>query len=528
MTVNASTDAAVIRRERFTLIAAILASGMVSIDGSALNFVQLAIQRDFNADFSAIAWVINGYALVLAALILVGGALADLYGRRRMFMIGVGVFAASSLACAFAPSVEWLTLARIVQGVGGALVIPGSLANITAVFPEAKRAGAIGVWSTFSTLMVIAGPVIGGQFGGIGFWRGIFLINVPIALITLYLLSKTPETRAAGANPPDVIGALLATLGLGSLTFGLTEAGLLGLGNPLVVGTIGLGTAALAAFLFTETRVSHPMMPLSLFRNRVFAGTNLLTFLLYSGLGVIPVFMPLNLIAVQGYPSQLAAFVPLPMILTLALFSRYAGAIVGRFGYRLPLIVGPFISGVGFFLYGVPGLTAGPADYFTSYFPGILTLGIGLGITVAPLTATVMASAPAGMAGTASGVNNAVARTANVLAIAVATAVSIALFTTGVSRIAAEFALEPAAAAALMAEAPRLADAQVPDAVPDAQREAVFDALHAEFLVAFRAITWGLAVLAWLSALAAFVFVRGPQVERPPSPQPVGAVAAVE
>ncbi len=494
--------------ERFTLIATILASSMAFIDGSALTIVQAIMQRDFNADYTLVAWVINGYNLMLAALILVGGSLGDHYGRKRVFMVGIGVFTAASLACALAPDVGFLIVARIVQGIGGALMIPGSLSLISAVFPAERRGAAIGIWSSAGALMVIAAPILGGLFASADNWRGVFYINLPIALIALVALTRVPESRSQGmAKSLDIPGALLVTLGLAGITYGFTEAPVQGWSQPLVVASLVVGVAALIAFVWVEARSPAPMMPLRLFRVPAFAGTNLLTLFLYAGLALIGTFTPLNLIEIQRYPPEVASLSLLPLALSLIILSSFMGGLVARVGARPLLTIGPAIAGVGMFLLGVPEVTGGAGEYWTTFFPGSLLLGIGMGITVAPLTTTVMNSAPSEMSGTASGINNAVSRAAGVLAIAIFTALALATFAGAVSSRTADLAISEDAQAQISEESAKLANARAPESLSADEQIVVNDAFRLSFVDSYRLIAWGSAALAFLGAAMGWVFV---------------------
>jgi EmrB/QacA subfamily drug resistance transporter len=494
--------------ERWTLAAAILGSGMAFIDGAALSIVQLTLQSDFAANYNLIAWVVNGYNLMLAALILVGGSLGDIYGRKRIFSFGIILFAGASLACGAAPTIELLIAARIIQGIGGALMVPGSLSLISSVFPPDRRGTAIGLWSMFGALMVILGPLLGGQFAALNFWRGVFFINLPIAAIALYGLRHIPETRDLNARRLDLPGAALITLALAGITYGFTEAPAQGFGSPLVLITLIGGIAALIAFIIVESRTAQPMVPLGLFRSRMFVGTNLLTFFLYSGMGVLPVFFSLNLLRAQAYSPQMAALALLPLALAIVALSRIMGGLVARVGARPLLTIGPAIAGLGFFLFSLPGITEGEGAYLTTYFPAVLIFGIGMGITVAPLSTSVMNSAPSASSGTASGINNAVSRTAGVLAVAIFSALAVGVFGSALVTAAAPLNLEPATLDALRAEAPRLADAAVPESVPVVLQGAADLAIRGAFVEVFRVVAWGAALMAWLGALAALLFVR--------------------
>jgi len=392
---------------RWILFATILASSMAFIDGSALNVALPSLQADLQASGAQLLWIVNAYMLMLAALILVGGSLGDKLGRKKVFMIGIGLFLLASLACGLAPTVALLIGARVVQGVGGALMIPGSLAIISASFGDDRRGRAIGTWSAATTLVTIAGPLLGGFLADNGLWRGVFLINIPLGVAALLvLLFKVPESRDEQAAPGiDYLGAALASLGLAGLTYGFISAPQLGFGDPLVFGTLLGGVIALAAFVLVEARSRHPMMPLQLFRSRTFSGANLLTLFLYGGLSVGIFFLSLNLVQAQGYSQSLAGLAFTPLAVLISVLSRLAGGLADRFGPRLPLIVGPSLAGLGFLLFAFVGLTAGPPSYWTTFFPGILLFGIGMAITVAPLTAAVMGALPSHYAGTASGIN---------------------------------------------------------------------------------------------------------------------------
>lgn len=490
----------------WVLFATILASSMAFIDSSALGVALPALQTDLNASGSDLLWIVNSYALVLAALILVGGALGDRLGRKRVFGIGIVIFAAASLLCGLAPNAGLLIAARALQGVGGALMVPGSLALISANFADAERGKAIGTWSALSTITTILGPGLGGVLAGAGLWRGVFFINLPLAAIALMALTRVPESRDEHATAPlDYPGALLATLGLAGLTYGLIEAPGRGWGDLLVVASLLVGVAALVGFVVVEARSTHPMMPLSLFRSRVFSGANLLTLFLYAALSGMLFFLPLNLVQVQGYPESLAGLASLPMALLLALLSRRTGALADRFGPRLPLTIGPAIAGAGFAAFAYPGLTGGPADYWTSFFPGLLLLGVGMAITVAPLTTAVMGAVDQEHAGVASGINNAVARAAGVLAVAVMGVLALLLFAGALDRQTAAAGLPEPTRAALAAEADKLAGAMPPEDLAPAETTLAQRAVGLAFVDTFRILAWVGAGLAWLSAALAFV-----------------------
>ncbi len=500
--------------ERWILFASILASSMAFIDGSALNVALPSLQADLQASGAQLLWIVNAYLLMLAALILVGGSLGDKLGRKKIFMIGITLFLLASLACGLAPTIAFMLSARVLQGIGGALMIPGSLAIISASFADDRRGRAIGTWSAATTLVTIAGPLLGGFLADAGLWRGIFLINIPLGIAALIVLFfKVPESRDQAASPSiDYLGAASASLGLASLTYGFISAPRLGFGHPLVLGTLLGGVVALVAFVFVEARSDHPMMPLGLFRSRTFSGVNLLTLFLYGALSVGLFFLSLNLVQAQNYSQSLAGLAFTPFAVLISILSRLTGGLADRYGPRLPLIAGPALAGLGFLLFAFVGLTPGPASYWTTFFPGILIFGIGMAITVAPLTTAVMGALPAHYAGTASGINNAVSRTAGVLALAIVGALALFVFASALDRRTATLGLPAPAIAALQADSARLGATNVPAGVTPEQSDAIRQAIRLAFVDVYRVVMLVCAGMAWLSAAMAALLVRGKHV----------------
>jgi EmrB/QacA subfamily drug resistance transporter len=494
------------RVERWVLVASILGSSMAFIDGTVVNVALPTLQEALGATAAEVQWVVESYALVMAALLLLGGALGDKMGRRRVFAIGVGLFAAASFACALAPSIAWLILGRAVQGLGAALLVPGSLALIGACIPPERRGRAIGRWSAVSAATAGIGPLLGGWLVQEGSWRAIFWLNLPIAVVTLFVtLNYVPETRDPDARRLDFTGAGLVTLGLAGLVFGLLEAPRFGFGHPLIIAALSVGVLLLTAFVTVEARSTHPMLPLDLFRSRTFSGANLLTLMLYAAMGGTLYFLPFDLIQVHHYPPAAAGAALMPLIVLISVLSTWAGRLVDRFGARGPLIVGPLIAGLGFVLLSLPG-TSG--DYWSTFFPGIAVLGLGMAVTVAPLTTTVMGAVEAERAGLASGINNTVSRAASLLSIAVFGIVAYHRFNQALGQRLNALGIPPGVQQLLANERKKLAAAAVPPSLPAGVRSAVRAAIESSFVDAFRVIMWLSAALAVGGAVFAWRLIR--------------------
>ncbi len=494
---------------RWVLAAAILASSMAFIDSTALNVALPVLQKDLQASGGQLLWIVNAYLLMLAALILVGGSLGDRLGRKKVFMAGITLFLLGSLACGLSPSVEFIIAARVLQGIGGAVMIPGSLAIITTFFDAGQRGQAIGTWSAATTIVTVAGPVLGGFLANIGFWRGVFLINILIGVFALLLTYlHVPESRdELETGKIDYLGAFLAALALAGLAYGFISAPAYSFSDRRVYGALITGVAALLLFVLREARVENPMMPLKVFKSSTFSGANLLTLFLYAGLYGFSFFFSLNLVQVQGYNPSLAGFSFLPFSILLASLSRLAGSWADLHGPRWLLIIGPFLAGVGFLLMGFTGLTNGPQDYWRTFFPGVVALGLGMGITVAPLTTAVMNAVDTHLAGTASGINNAVARTAGVLAIAVLGSVALTVFSNALQSRSAEINLSEPARQELMAQAQNLGATHVPTQVQAENKTAVQQSIDLAFADTFQVIMFICTGLAWLSALMATLLI---------------------
>jgi MFS family permease len=454
---------------RAVLVATILASSMVFIDSSAVNVALPVLQREFGATAAQAQWVVESYALFLSALLLLGGVLGDRYGRKRIFLIGTILFAATSLWCGLSPSIEMLIAARAAQGVAGALLTPASLAIISAAFAdETERGMAIGTWSGFTAITSALGPVLGGWLVENVSWRWVFFINLPLAAVVVFVaLHGVPESRDEQAEGLDIPGAILATVGLGALVFGLIEGPVRGWGDPLVLASLVVGVVGLVAFVAVERRVASPMLPLSLFRSSTFSGVNLLTLLLYGAFGGALFWLPFNLIQVQA---------------------------------------------VAFVLFALPGVGG---SYWATFFPAAVVLGVGMAITVPPLTTAVMTAVEERQAGTASGINNAVARTASLIAIALFGIVVTTVFDRQLDdRLDAIPNLDPPVRAAVEAQSADLAAAQPPAEADTETAAAIETAIDTSFVAGFRVAMLVAAAMSLLGAGIAWRMVAGKEDER--------------
>ena len=490
---------------RWVLVATTLASSMAFIDSTVVNVALPALQTNLNATIVDVQWVIEAYSLLLSALLLVGGSLGDHYGRRRVFLIGVALFAVASTWCGLAPDIHQLIVARAAQGLGAALLVPGSLAIISSSFSENERGRAIGTWSGFSAITTAVGPVIGGWLIEHLSWRAIFFINVPIAIAIVFIsLRCVPESADKESKGLDWLGAILVTFGLGALIYGLIESSQLGFGDRSVLTALTAAVALLALFLIIEARISNPMLPLALFRSRTFTGANLLTCLLYGALGGSLFFLPLNLIQVQHYSATAAGAAFLPFILIIFLLSRWAGGLVEKYGSKIPLVIGPLIAAVGFALFMLPGVNAG---YWQTFFPAVAVLGTGMAVSVAPLTTTVMNSVVPNRVGIASGVNNAIARGAGLLAIAVLGIVMLHSFNNALDRRLTDASVPPPVWQSLKNQRTKLAAASLPDGLDQMTQQVIGQTIAESFVHSFRLIMGIGATLAALSAVVAWLFI---------------------
>jgi EmrB/QacA subfamily drug resistance transporter len=486
------------RSRPWVLAATILGSSMAFIDSTAVNVALPALQSNLHATVVDVQWVIESYGLFLSALILVGGALGDSVGRRALFLLGVAGFAVASAGCGFSSSIPSLLGWRSVQGIAAAFLVPGSLAIVSSSFDEKSRGKAIGTWAGFTTVTTAVGPVVGGWLIEHASWHWVFFINLPLAAIVLVIsLWHLPESRSSDTRSLDWLGAAVATLGLAALVYGFLESSILGWTHPRVVGSLIVGVGSLVAFLFVEKTVRTPLLPLELFESASFSGANLLTLFLYAAVGIFFFVFPLNLIQIQKYSATATGAAALPMILLMFLLSRWSGGLIIRYGPRVPLIVGPLIAAAGFLLFAVPDVRA---RYWTAFFPAFVVLGLGMAISVAPLTTVVMNSVPQERAGTASGINNTVARVAGVLAVAVLGAVMAEAFAHSLRQSLASLTLNPSVVYQLESNVAKLGSLDAPPGVDSSTAAAIRSAIADAFVFGFRLIVLLCAVLAIASA----------------------------
>jgi EmrB/QacA subfamily drug resistance transporter len=494
----------------WVLLATILASSMAFIDSTVVNVALPALQNTFGAGVVGVQWVVESYGLALAALILVGGSMGDLFGRRRMFLFGVVLFTIASVACGLSSSITQLIAARTIQGIGAAFLVPGSLALISSSFGERERGRAIGTWSGSTAITTAIGPVLGGWLIEHLSWRWAFFLNVPLAVAVLVTsFWCVPESRSRQHERIDWPGAIAATLSLTGLTFAFIESTRLGWQSPVVIVSLLVGVAATFAFQRVERSAAAPMVPLSLFQSPAFRGANLQTFSLYAAFGIFFFLLPLDLIQVQQYSATMAGAAMLPMILIVFVLSRWSGGLVGRYGARLPLIVGPVIAAFGFLLFSVPSIGG---SYWSTFFPAVVVLGLGMAVSVAPLTTVIMESVDQDRVGTASGINNAVARVASLLAIAVLGVVMVTAFREQLNHHLAAVTMPPGVRTELQSNAGRLAALKAPSAVDQQTVAGIEDSIVSSFVFSFRLVMWICAALALASAAIASRMIPAPSI----------------
>lgn len=498
------------RAAPWVLAATILGSSITFIDGTVVNVALPVLQRELSTDIVGTQWIVEAYSLMLSALILVGGSLGDRLGRRRVFSAGLVLFALASAACGLAQTTAHLITARAVQGVGAAMLVPGSLAIISASFSKERRGRAIGTWSGFTSIAAGAGPVLGGWLIENVSWRWIFFINLPLAALVLLITWRhVPESRDEEAGERvDIVGATAATLGLGGVVYGLLESGVRGFTDARVAASLTIGVVLLVLFVFVERRRGkRAMMPLTLFRSKTFAGANLLTLFLYGALSGLMFFLPFNLIQIQGYSATAAGAALLPFVLTMFVLSRWAGGLVESFGAKLPLVIGPVVAGAGLALFALPGVDTG--SYWKSFFPAVLLMSLGMAASVAPLTTAVMGAVDERHAGIASGVNNAVSRTAGLISIAALGIVMTGAFARNFQARVQAIDLPAETRAALGAQTSRLTMVSPPEESNVETRQAIERAAKESFVGGFRVVILICAALTLASALSALLLIEG-------------------
>ena len=496
----------------WVLAASIIGSAMAFIDGSVVSVALPVLQKDFGVAVSTAQWVVEAYALFLSALLLVGGALADRFGRRRLFVIGAVVFAAASLACALAPTAAALIAARAIQGVGAALLVPASLAMLGAAFSDEERGRAVGTWSAGTSIAMAIGPAMGGWLVQAISWRSVFLVNLPLAAAVIWIAQRrVPESRSAESGPLDVTGAVLATSGLALLVFGLIEAPTAGWTSPNAWAPLAAGAIGLAAFVAVELREKHPMVPIGFFRKMTFTAANLLTFFLYAALAILFFFLPFVLIQARGYSPAAAGVAVLPLVLIVSAGSRYAGAIADRIGPRLPLTVGPAVIAAGFVLFVI---LPSKGSYAATVLPGLAVVGVGLAITIAPLTTTILNCVEQDEQGAASGINNAVARVAGLLAVAVLGIAATGAFNRAVDRRLDAAHVSESTRERFAPERGRLGAARPPSGSSPAEKQAIEEGIAEGLESAFRVIGVLGAGLSLLAAGCGALGVRQPAPAR--------------
>jgi EmrB/QacA subfamily drug resistance transporter len=512
------------RQKRLALMACIVGSAIVFIDGTVVNVALPAIRNDLDAGLADQQWIVEAYLLTLGSLILIGGSLSDLFGRRRVFALGTALFGLTSFLCAVAPSSELLVAARGLQGIAGALLVPSTLATIVAIFPEAERGRAIGTWTAWSGISTVIGPLAGGVLIDVASWRWVFALNLLPVAATLYLIATAlPESLDERQEHVhvDVLGAILCALGLAGPVFALIEQPTYGWGDPLVFVPLLLGLGFFAAFIVQEQRSPEPMLPLSLFKRRNFAAGNLATLTIYAGLGAALFFLTLFLQETAGYSALEGGVALMPLTIMMFFLSSRFGALADRYGPRFFMSAGPLIAGVGLLLLL---MVDRDADYVTQVLPGLTLFGLGLSMAVAPLTATVLGDADERQAGIASGVNNAIARVAGLLAIAALGAVVSAQFVSSVDSNLSGKQLSRAGQDAVADAKGRPLTGAVPASVPAAERPTLEDAFKDASVKAFRVGIGIGGALVILGGIVSAVGIRNPRRKVAAAECPGGAI----
>jgi len=499
------------KREKWILAATIIASTMAFSDMTIVNVALPVLQQSLGASFAAVQWVVESYTLVLSAMILVGGAIGDLYGRRRVFSIGIVIFALASLGCGLAPDAETLILARGVQGFGAALMMPGSLAIVSASFPRDRQGDAIGLWSLSTGVAMAVAPAFGGWLIDTFSWHAAFLINLPLAALALAItLRFVPESRSDHARSLDLLGMALAILGLGALTYGLIAAGDLGFADPWATGPLLGGALVLVLFVFAEKHARDPMVPLRMFKLPNFGGIQAFTFLLWAALHGTTFFVPFRLMQVQGLKPTEAGMALLPLVIIASLLARWFGKLADRVDPRRLLVGGAILTACGFLLLAVPDAET---HYLIGFMPPLMLMGLGMGMCQVPVTVVALNAAGPSHVGTSSAINNMAARTGGLIAIAVFGLVLAHGYSAALTPALQQAGLPEAAQVALELQRAKLAGSVLPADLSPAQQAAADAAIKSAFIAGYR---WAMGVagaMAFLSALVALRFIRRPKVQ---------------
>lgn len=497
-------------RGKLALTATILASAMVFLDTTVVTIALPKIQGEFGGGFAGLQWIADAYFVTLTAFLLLGGSFGDLFGRRRAFVVGLIGFSIGSVACGAAPTLGVLILARALQGIGGALLVPGSLAIITASFRPDERGRAIGIWAAASGIGAAVGPLFGGALIDALSWRWIFLINLPLAVATLLMTYRAvPESRDETSEKKlDFAGGISAAIGLGGATYALIESPTLGLYDQKVMIAAGLGLVGLITFFIVERRGAHPMVPMSIFRNMTFSGVNAATLFIYFAINAAFFYLILGMQQIHHYSALAAGSAILPITVILLLGSSTVGKISDKVGPRLPMTIGSLICALGLL---VAAFRGGTANYWTSIFPVVMIFGIGLTLIVAPLTTAVLSALEERRAGVASGINNAVARLAGLLAFAILPAISLAPFTTSLKAGLMDLPLTGDQRTAIVAAADAQGGLEPPADISPALRHRVGDVVESAFLDGYTRAMLLAAILVALGGLISFATVRKPK-----------------
>jgi EmrB/QacA subfamily drug resistance transporter len=493
---------------KLVLAATIFASGMAFLDGSVVNIAIPVMQSALNASLDGMQWVVNSYALLLAALILISGSLGDKFGRKKVFLYGIGLFVISSFLCSIASSIEQLIAFRSLQGIGAAMMIPGSLSIINTAFAESEHGAAIGLWSGFAGGVASIGPFIGGWLVQTFGWPSIFLINIPIGILAIFLTVRyVPESKNEDAKHLDIVGTVLLFVGLLGISYALIEAPVFGLLNALVISSFLLGIVAIVGFVYAEKKVKEPLFSFHIFNSPLVIGANIVTLFLYFALSGVIFFLILNFQQFQQYSPLIAGISLLPAILLITFLSGPAGSLSDKIGPRLPMIIGPLLVSIGMFTLIIPGKGA---NFFLTYLPGLLLFGLGMACVIAPLTKSALSVDPK-YSGAASGVNNAVSRTAALLAVALLGAIMATMFSSHLIKDVTSSSLTQSQKQQIIAQKNRLGGITIPQSFDGTAKHTAQVAIDESFLYSFRVIIGIAASLALLSSFVSFLLIHNPK-----------------